>query len=79
MKLGCFTPRRDTQGDAHIRGLDRRSTRSQTFFRRGTLVPHPEQIERYVVLRDAVTSAGHDVASPGDAGLDPILAVHEAG
>ena len=48
----------------------------QGYFRRGTIVPHPERAERYAVLRDAVTEAGHELAEPADHGLDPIVAVH---
>ncbi len=51
----------------------------EVFFRRGKLVPHPEQIARHVVLRDAVTGAGHDVVAPRNAGLDAIHAIHEDG
>ena len=50
-----------------------------SFFRRGSLIPHPEQVARYLLLRDAVREAGHDLAEAGDAGLAPILAVHDAG
>lgn len=49
------------------------------FFRRGVLIPHPEQAARYEVLRDAAAGAGHELKSAGDYGLDPILAVHHAG
>jgi acetoin utilization deacetylase AcuC-like enzyme len=50
----------------------------KTFFRRGKLIPAPEGVERYTVLRDAVARAGHPVIDAPDAGLDPILAVHDA-
>ncbi len=48
------------------------------YFRRGSIVTHPEQADRYAILRDAVSRA-HDVSEPGDHGLEPILAVHDAG
>jgi acetoin utilization deacetylase AcuC-like enzyme len=46
------------------------------YFRRGAIVSHPEQAERYAILRDAVSSAGHRLREPADAGTEPILAVH---
>ena len=46
------------------------------YFRRGAIIAHPEQAERYLRLRDAAASAGHDLIAAGDHGLDPILAVH---
>lgn len=49
------------------------------FFRRGTLIDHPERPARYTVLRDAVMADGHELLQAGDAGLAPILAVHDAG
>ena len=48
----------------------------QGYFRRGAVVTHPEQAERYTILRDAVAGAGHELAEPADHGLDPIAAVH---
>ncbi|HWE46948.1 MAG TPA: histone deacetylase family protein [Caulobacteraceae bacterium] len=50
----------------------------KTFFRRGKLIPAPEGVERYTVLRDAV-AADHDLFEAPDAGLAPVLAVHDAG
>ncbi len=47
------------------------------FFRRGTLIAHPEQPERYTVLRDAVVADGHELVQAADSGLAPILAVHD--
>lgn len=47
-----------------------------TFFRHGRLMPHPETSERYRVLRDAVTGAGHALHLAPDAGVAPIKAVH---
>jgi acetoin utilization deacetylase AcuC-like enzyme len=49
------------------------------YFRRGRVVPHPEQASRYAILRDATARAGHDLVEAGDAGLDPLLAVHDPG
>ncbi len=48
-----------------------------TFYRRGKLIPAPERAERYVVMRDAVAAAGHEMIEAPDAGLAPILAVHD--
>ncbi|MEA1833382.1 histone deacetylase family protein [Methylobacterium durans] len=58
---------------------DARSVRHDPtqFFRRGSLIPHPEQAERYRVLRDAAAGAGHPLTGAADHGLDPIRAVHE--
>jgi acetoin utilization deacetylase AcuC-like enzyme len=47
------------------------------FFRRGTLIPHPEQAARYFVLRDAAAAAGHELIHAPDLGLDPIVAIHD--
>ena len=49
------------------------------YFRRGTLISHPEQASRYIVLRDALDAGGHQLVQVGDQGLEPILAVHDAG
>lgn len=49
------------------------------YFRRGMVIPHPEGVPRYTVLREAAAAAGHDLTEAGDAGLDPILAVHDPG
>lgn len=49
------------------------------YWRRGTPIPHPEQAARYAILHDAAREAGHDLAEPGDHGLDPIRAVHDPG
>jgi acetoin utilization deacetylase AcuC-like enzyme len=51
----------------------------ETFFRRGKLIAAPEVAQRYNVLRDAVAAAGHDMVEAPDAGLAPILAVHDHG
>lgn len=49
------------------------------YYRRGAIVAHPEQAQRYTLLHDAVVKAGHDVAEAGDRGIVPIQAVHDAG
>lgn len=49
------------------------------YFRRGRVVPHPEQASRYAILREAAERTGHDLIEAGDHGLDPILAVHDPG
>jgi acetoin utilization deacetylase AcuC-like enzyme len=49
-----------------------------TYFRRGTIVTHPEQADRYAILLHAV-SGGHHVATTPDHGLDPIVAAHDLG
>lgn len=48
------------------------------YFRRGTMVTHPEQADRYAILLGAIKDT-HRVAEAGDHGLEPILAVHDAG
>jgi acetoin utilization deacetylase AcuC-like enzyme len=48
------------------------------YFRRGEIVGHPEQAERYRLLLEAVRVEGHAVRDSGDSGLQPILAVHDA-
>jgi len=49
------------------------------YFRRGVLIPHPEQPQRAILLRDALIGAGHERVSPRDHGRAPIEAVHDAG
>lgn len=51
----------------------------KTFFRHGKTVPHPESAERYRTLRQAVEGTVHEIRQCVDAGLDPIVAVHDAG
>jgi acetoin utilization deacetylase AcuC-like enzyme len=46
------------------------------YFRRGSIVGHPEQAERYTILRDAVEAGGHELHEPEDRGLAPLLSVH---
>jgi acetoin utilization deacetylase AcuC-like enzyme len=49
-----------------------------TYFRRGTIVTHPEQADRYAILLRAIRGR-HDAATAPDHGLDPILAAHDRG
>lgn len=49
------------------------------YFRRGRIVEHPEQAQRYAILRDAAAAAGHRLVEPADHGLAPLEAVHEPG
>jgi acetoin utilization deacetylase AcuC-like enzyme len=48
------------------------------YFRRGTIITHPEQADRYAILLKAVSNA-HEVEIAPDHGLDPILAAHDRG
>jgi acetoin utilization deacetylase AcuC-like enzyme len=49
------------------------------YFRCGSLIVHPEQAARYILLRDAARDAGHDLVRASNVGSASILAVHEAG
>ena len=51
----------------------------EIYFRRGAVIPHPENVTRFQVLLDAVTRAGFDIREPQAFGDAPILAVHDAG
>jgi acetoin utilization deacetylase AcuC-like enzyme len=46
------------------------------YFRRGAIVSHPEQADRYGILLRAIEYS-HDVAATGDHGIEPILAAHD--
>jgi acetoin utilization deacetylase AcuC-like enzyme len=46
------------------------------YFRRGQTIPHPEQAERYRILRGAAEGAGHALAEAADHGIEPLRAVH---
>lgn len=48
----------------------------QTFFRRGTVIPHPESVERYRVLHRALTDERFELHAAPDHGLEPLQAVH---
>ena len=52
--------------------------RPESYFRQGAFVPHPEQPERAVLLRDRLLRDGHLLTAPRDHGMAPILAVHDA-
>jgi len=47
------------------------------YFRRGTIVTHPEQADRYDILLKAISGV-HDVAPALDHGVEPLLATHAA-
>ena len=49
------------------------------YFRRGAAMPHPEQPERAVILRDTLVAEGFEIAAPADRGTGPIEAVHDPG
>jgi acetoin utilization deacetylase AcuC-like enzyme len=49
------------------------------YFRRGAIVDHPEEADRYHRLLKTVRASGHVVREVGDFGLDPIFAVHDVG
>jgi acetoin utilization deacetylase AcuC-like enzyme len=49
-----------------------------TYFRRGAAMPHPEQPERAVLIRDMLLANGFSVEAPRDHGLGPVKAVHDA-
>lgn len=46
------------------------------YFRRGQTIPHPEQADRYRILRDAAAGAGHELVEAADHGIEPLRAVH---
>lgn len=46
------------------------------YFRQGGFIPHPEQPQRAILLRDALVKAGHDLVAPDDHGRAAIEAVH---
>jgi acetoin utilization deacetylase AcuC-like enzyme len=48
------------------------------YFRRGAIISHPEQSDRYAILLRAVGD-GHAVATAADHGIEPILAAHDEG
>jgi len=51
----------------------------KSYFRQGGIIPHPEQPQRAILLRDALTGAGHRLLKPGDHGKAPLTAVHTPG
>src|SRR5690606_18667717 len=46
------------------------------YFRRGRYIEHPEQAERYRVLKDAAELAGHQMIVSEEHGLEPARRVH---
>ena len=48
----------------------------ETYLRFGSPLPHPEQPERAILLRDMLRAEGFEIAPPADAGRGPIEAVH---
>ncbi len=51
----------------------------ETYLRFGSALPHPEQPERAIILRDMLREEGFEIAAPEDAGTEPIKAVHNPG
>ncbi len=47
------------------------------YFRRGQGIPHPEQPERAIIIRDMLRAEGFPIEAPRDHGLAPIRAVHD--
>ncbi|MDB5510565.1 MAG: histone deacetylase superfamily, partial [Enterovirga sp.] len=50
-----------------------------SYFRRGRTIPHPEQASRHGILLGAAREAGHAVREAGDAGIEPLRAIHSDG
>lgn len=48
----------------------------QSYFRRGRNITHPEQPERFHVLKAAAERGGHELLPASDGGLEPIRRVH---
>ncbi len=51
----------------------------ERYFRRGAYIPHPEQPERAILIRDMLLRNGFPIDQPQDYGVDPIKAVHDHG
>ncbi|NVK33642.1 MAG: histone deacetylase family protein [Rhodobacteraceae bacterium] len=49
----------------------------ERYFRRGAYMPHPEQPERAILIRDMLIKNDFPIETPQDYGLDPIKAVHD--
>ncbi|MBN7758821.1 histone deacetylase family protein [Nitratireductor aquimarinus] len=47
------------------------------YFRRGAYMPHPEQAERAILIRDMLRRNAFPIETPRDFGEDPIKAVHD--
>lgn len=52
--------------------------RPERYFRRGSFIPHPEQPERAIIIRDMLLANGFTIDTPRDFGEAPIRAVHNA-
>jgi acetoin utilization deacetylase AcuC-like enzyme len=68
-----------TYGIAHMRVYHSELSAAHApalYYRRGALVPHPEQASRYDILRDAAVRGGHTLVAGIDHGL--LQAVHTA-
>ncbi|WP_163269365.1 histone deacetylase family protein [Chelativorans alearense] len=50
----------------------------ERYFRRGAYIPHPEQPERAILIRDMLERNGFPIERPRDFGDAPIKAVHDA-
>ncbi|WP_274425330.1 histone deacetylase family protein [Chelativorans sp. YIM 93263] len=51
----------------------------ERYFRRGAYIPHPEQPQRAILIRDMLIKNGFPIERPRDHGEEPIKAVHDAG
>lgn len=51
--------------------------RPERYFRRGAYIPHPEQAERAILIRDMLIESGFPIDKPRDFGEAPIKAVHD--
>ncbi|WP_417694631.1 histone deacetylase family protein [Roseibium sp.] len=49
----------------------------ERYFRRGAYIPHPEQPERAILIRDMLVKNGFAIDTPSDYGVEPIKAVHD--
>ena len=49
----------------------------ERYFRRGAYIPHPEQPERAILIRDMLLKNGFEIEPPQDHGEEPIKAVHD--
>lgn len=49
----------------------------EVYYRGGAPMPHPEQPERAILIRDMLLDNGFTVEKPKDFGIGPIKAVHD--
>lgn len=49
----------------------------EIYYRGGAPMPHPEQPERAILIRDMLLEQGFSIHAPDDFGTDPIKAVHD--